>query len=64
MEEKMASRAAENKRQDEHKEVKKVVITKTMKKQKKRDNDWDEWEQLQKEECLVKKLKRGKITKE
>ena len=38
--------------------------TKTNRKIKKRQNDWNEWEQLQKEENLAKKLKRGKITQE
>ena len=32
------------------------------KKIRKRENDWQEWEQLQKEENLAKKLKRGKIS--
>lgn len=37
-------------------------ISKHLKKQKKKENDWDEWADLQKEEKLFKKLKQGKIT--
>ena len=32
------------------------------KKKKKAQNDWNEWEELQKEENLFKKLKKGKIS--
>ena len=36
--------------------------TKQHRKIKKRETDWNEWEILQKEENLAKKLKKGKIT--
>jgi len=39
-----------------------VNLTRTEKKTKKREAEWSQWEDLQKEENLYKKLKRGKIT--
>jgi hypothetical protein len=38
--------------------------TRTCKKLKKQEADWSEWKDLQKEENLYKKLKKGKISKE
>ena len=43
---------------------KKKQPTRAEKKHRKREADWDEWEQLQKEENLAKKLRKGKITQE
>ena len=43
---------------------KKVEKLKTVRKAKKRENDEAEWEQLQTEERLAKKLKRGQITQQ
>uniref|UniRef100_A0A7S3CT28 Uncharacterized protein n=1 Tax=Strombidium rassoulzadegani TaxID=1082188 RepID=A0A7S3CT28_9SPIT len=43
---------------------KKYEKTKTHKKFKKREADWSEWQDLQREENLAKKLKKGKISKE
>jgi hypothetical protein len=43
---------------------KKFEKSKVHKKQVKRERDWNEWESLQKEENLAKKLKRGKITQQ
>lgn len=37
-------------------------LSKNQKKKRKAENDWNEWEDLQKEENLFKKLKKGKIT--
>ena len=36
--------------------------SKSQKKRPQHENDWNEWEQLQKEENLFKKLRQGKIT--
>ncbi len=43
------------------KEVKKK-FSQSQKKRRKQENDWDEWKELQKEENLFKKLKKGKIS--
>lgn len=55
---------AKQEERETKKKEKPEKITRTVKKQRKRENDWDEWEQLQREENLAKKLKRGKITQE
>ena len=41
---------------------KKVQKSKTVKKARKKEADWDEWQALQREENLAKKLKKGKIS--
>ena len=38
--------------------------SRTCKKLKKKEADWNEWKDLQKEENLFKKLKKGKISQE
>lgn len=40
----------------------KKSMSQSQKKRRKAENDWNEWEDLQKEENLYKKLKKGKIT--
>lgn len=43
---------------------KKVQKSKTVKKARKKEADWDEWQALQREENLAKKLKKGKISQQ
>ena len=46
----------------EKQEKVKKNFSQSQKKRRKANNDWNEWEDLQKEENLYKKLKKGKIT--
>ena len=62
--EETAKQLADEKLQRKVEKQKKYEKSRQHKKLKKRENDWGEWESLQKEENLAKKLKRGKITQE
>ncbi|CDW71079.1 dead-box atp-dependent rna helicase 18-like [Stylonychia lemnae] len=44
------------------KDLKKRNVSRQQKVRRKKENDWNEWEELQKEENLIKKLRKGKIT--
>jgi len=52
----------QKKQEDEDKMKQKRNVSKNQKKKRKAENDWNEWEELQKEENLFKKLKKGKIS--
>ncbi|TNV81361.1 hypothetical protein FGO68_gene16313 [Halteria grandinella] len=59
--EKMEWKKEKNNEEIEKEDKRKKNFSQGQKKKKKAENDWNEWEELQKEENLFKKLKQGKI---